>query len=115
MFRLRFLLRCLLACVLALLGLLGVSVLPLRPGTPPRIAAAAVRSAEITSTASIDLSLDNGTFFDALASGLPGVQYGSASWGDCNNDGAAARCRLTRAAKPSVSCNWKRWPAELPW
>ncbi len=82
-----FLVRCLLACLMALLGLLAVGSLSLGTVTPRARAVTGNRSLLVTSTAAIstDLSPENGIFYDVGAS-LPGVRYGSASWGDCNND-----------------------------
>jgi hypothetical protein len=53
------------------------------------LAATAVsdQSAAITPTISVELAPENGSFVDTLVS-LPGVEYSSASWGDCNNDAA---------------------------
>ena len=58
-------------------------------GATPSLATALAddRSVAITPTDSIDLSPESGTFVDQGVN-LPGVQYGSASWGGCNNDEA---------------------------
>jgi hypothetical protein len=79
--------RCSLACLIALVGLLAVSRLTVTAAALP---AADVddRSVTVTSTSPIDLLPASDSFVDTLVS-LPGVQYGSANWGDCNNDGAS--------------------------
>jgi hypothetical protein len=77
--------RCSLACLIALVGLLAVSRLTVTAAALPATLVDD-RSIAITSTSAIDLRPENGTFVDTLVS-LPGVQNGSASWGDCNNDG----------------------------
>jgi len=81
-----FLVRCLLACLIALLGLLLMSTLP-NGTTAQAVVTTTDQLLAMTPTISIDLNPDNGTFVDTLVS-LPGVQNGSADWGDCNNDGA---------------------------
>jgi hypothetical protein len=80
--------RCFIACLMTVLGLLAVSSLAIGAATPHDVAAARNQAAAITPTTAIDLSLENGTFILAPAVSLPGVQSGSVSWGDCNNDGA---------------------------
>jgi hypothetical protein len=77
--------RCSLTCLIALVGLLAVSRFTVTAAALP-VAYVGDRSIAITSTSPIDLLPENGSFFDTGVS-LPGVQYGSAIWGDCNNDG----------------------------
>jgi hypothetical protein len=54
----------------------------------PAATAVSAESPAITPTSSIELAPESGSFVDTLVS-LPGVEYGSAQWGDCNNDGAS--------------------------
>jgi hypothetical protein len=78
------LIRCFLATALSLLGALAVACLPTAMAAP--IASVVDRLPPITSTVPIDLALSNGSFIEAPKANLPGVQSGSANWGDCNND-----------------------------
>ncbi|CAG0936967.1 hypothetical protein TFLX_05868 [Thermoflexales bacterium] len=80
-----FLVRCLLACGLALMALLAVSRPPIATAAPSGLAMFVDLLPPITPTISIELAPGAGTFVDTGLS-LPGVQYGSARWGDCNND-----------------------------
>ncbi len=84
-----FLVRCVLACAIALIGLLATSRLPIGPAAQSGLAIAADQLPAITSTLPINLAPDNGSFGEFPLANLPGVQYGSANWGDCNNDGAS--------------------------
>jgi hypothetical protein len=79
--------RCSLACLIALVGLLAVSRFTVTAAVLP-VAHVGDRSIAITSTSPIDLHPDDGSFSEFPVS-LPGVQHGSVSWGDCNNDGAS--------------------------
>jgi hypothetical protein len=79
--------RCSLTCLIALVGLLAVSRFTVTAAALPA-AEVGDRSIAITSTSPIDLLPASDSFVDTLVS-LPGVQYGSANWGDCNNDGAS--------------------------
>ncbi len=80
--------RCFMACLIAVLGLFAASTLALGTERPSAVASARRQAAASTLTTSLDLSTENGTFVDMQIS-LPGVQAGSVSWGDCNNDGAS--------------------------
>src|SRR5512143_2760670 len=83
-----FLIRSALACLIALLSLFVLCSLPIGAAAQPLSAIIPDRLPAITLTHPIDLAPNGGTFVDTLAS-LPGVRYGSANWGDCNNDGAS--------------------------
>ena len=71
--------RCMLACLLALLGLFTVTNLSLGATAPIKAAVVRQQIGAITPTTPIDLSPENGSFLDTQKS-LPGVQAGSASW-----------------------------------
>lgn len=78
--------RCLLASLITLGGLFAVNRLTQVASAQP--VTVGEQSTLITSTNPIDLLPDLDSFLDTGVS-LPGVQNGSASWGDCNNDGAS--------------------------
>ncbi len=80
-----FLVRFILACALALIALAMVGTMPRHATAHDAETPAARISTPITPALPIDL----GTFNDSGVNSLPGVEFGSASWGDCNNDGAA--------------------------
>jgi hypothetical protein len=85
----RGLLRCLLAGTLALAGALVITRLPIAVATPPQYQAVTAGRLALTVTSPITLALSSGAFIEVQQTNLPGVRYGSADWGDCNNDGAA--------------------------
>ena len=82
-----FIVRGILACLMALGGLFVASRLSLGATMPLVQNVAAHRAAMITSTGSLELSPEDGTFIE-VPTNLPGVQNGFAIWGDCNNDEA---------------------------
>jgi hypothetical protein len=103
MFRQRpFLVRCVLACVLALFSLL--TVYHLSDATPAQaiLLSAVNRSQEITLTIASEIAIEDASFVEvSQQTNLPGVQDGSAHWGDCNND-AASDLLLTGQVSPTL-------------
>lgn len=81
------LVQCLWTGGLALVSLLAMYGWPVAATAHPAAMTVSNQSQAITPTVSIELAPENGSFVDTLVS-LPGVEYGSASWGDCNNDAA---------------------------
>jgi hypothetical protein len=84
-----YLFRGVLAGLLALIGLLAMGAVPSGLAVQLTSTSTPDQLPVITPTISIDLAPDNGPFVEVQSTNLPGVQDGSAHWGDCNNDTAS--------------------------
>ncbi len=106
--------RCILACLLALIAILTLSALSRSTTAQAAPPSPDDKSTALTSTLPIELAPDDGAFIDTGMNSLPGVQNGSAIWGDCNNDGAADVLLMGQTSSLTLTRVYQRNTVAVP-